>query len=168
MRFKDIKTFPMCHYRVDVSWNYLEEHIRLQVDAGLNLEPDFQRAHIWTEEKQINYIEYCLKGGVSGRELYFNCPKWRYGGRKNYVIVDGKQRLQAARLFMENKIPAFGHLLSEYKDKPDMLMTRFSWNVASLETRKEVLQWYIDFNSGGVIHSREELERVKKLLENEQ
>jgi len=40
-------------------------------------------------------------------------------------------------------------------------------NVNDLQTRAEVLQWYIDFNSGGVVHTAEEIARVKALLEKE-
>lgn len=40
-------------------------------------------------------------------------------------------------------------------------------NVNNLKTREEVLQWYIDFNAGGTVHSKEEIDRVKKLLEEE-
>jgi len=42
------------------------------------------------------------------------------------------------------------------------------FNVNDLQTRGEVLQWYIEMNSGGVVHSDEEIKRVKKLLEQEE
>lgn len=136
--------------------------------ALLDLNPDFQRAHLWTTAQQIAYIEYILQGGSSGRELYFNCTGWGYTWKGPYVIVDGKQRLQAVRRFMANEIPAFGHILSEYEDEPDILVARFSWNVAAVETRAEVLQWYLQFNSGGSVHTQDELDRVKKLLTQEE
>lgn len=37
-------------------------------------------------------------------------------------------------------------------------------NINNLQTRKEVLQWYIEFNSGGTVHTKEEIDRVKELL----
>ena len=37
-------------------------------------------------------------------------------------------------------------------------------NVNDLKTEKEVLQWYVDMNSGGTPHSNEEIERVKKMI----
>lgn len=37
-------------------------------------------------------------------------------------------------------------------------------DVNCLQTRKDMLQWYIDMNSGGTVHSEEEINRVKKLL----
>ena len=38
-------------------------------------------------------------------------------------------------------------------------------NVNDLKTKKEVLQWYVQMNAGGTPHSAEEIERVKKLME---
>lgn len=134
----------------------------------LDLEPDFQRAHVWTPEQQVSYVEYILHGGESGKELYFNCAGWMRDWRGPYVIVDGKQRLEAVRRFMRNEIPAFGRRLEEYRDKPDMITARFSWNVAALETRREVLQWYIAFNRGGTVHTAEEIAKVQRLLDIEE
>lgn len=49
--------------------NYVENEIK---EYGLEMNPDFQRGHIWTEEQQSKYIEFILKGGKSGRDFYFN------------------------------------------------------------------------------------------------
>jgi hypothetical protein len=163
-RFQDIPQFPHCSYRCDVSWTYLDWHIEKEREGGLDLDPDFQRAHVWTPDQQSKYVEYILQGGTSGKELYFNCKDWHRGGRELYVIVDGKQRLEAVREFMRNNVTAFGYRFHHFTDKPDILTARFSWNVASLNTRAEVLQWYLNFNSGGTVHTEEELARVRALL----
>ena len=81
--------------------------------------------------------------------------------------MDGKQRLQSARQFMNGEIPAFGKLISEYSDEPDISTASFIWNVAALQTRKEVLAWYLDFNSCGAAHTQEELDRVRLLMQSE-
>ena len=52
-----------------------------------------------------------------------------------WTIVDGLQRLTALLVFLDNKIPAFGSYFKEYIDK-----------------------------EGGVVHSKEEIIRVKDLL----
>lgn len=75
----------------------------------MQLNPDFQRGHVWIENQQIKYIEYILRGGKTARVIYLN----------------------------------------------------------NLKTRKEVLQWYLEFNSYGTIHTEEEINKVKKLLEME-
>lgn len=171
-RFRDIPQFPHCRYRCDVSWDWLEQHIANQAErsegmAVLDLEPDFQRAHVWNEEQQIAYVEYILRGGTSGKELYFNCTGWGRDWRGPYVIVDGKQRLEAARRFLRDEIPAFGYTINQYDDKPHILTASFSWNVAAIETRAEVLSWYLHFNAGGSVHTQEELNRVRELLARE-
>lgn len=169
-KFYEIKMFPHCSWRCDVSWKYLENMIVSHSERGsgaLDLEPDFQRAHVWNDAQRTAYIEYILRGGTSGKELYFNCPGWGKNYRGPYVIVDGKQRLEAVRRFMRGEIKAFGYYRHEYEDAPDITSAKFSWNVAALETRREVLEWYLNFNAGGSAHTSEELERVRKLLEKE-
>lgn len=176
VRFRDIPQFPQCCYRCDVGWEFLEDHIASQQRkedkangiAPLDLDPDFQRAHVWTPDQQIAYVEYILRGGTSGKELYFNCAGWMRDWRGPYVIVDGKQRLEAVRAFLRGDIPAFEHLRGDYSDNPNLLSARFSWNVAAIDTRAEVLRWYLNFNAGGSVHTEEELARVRALLEQEQ
>ena len=163
--FRKIKEFPHCSYRIDVGWDYLEEQIKSEKEINLDLNPDFQRAHVWTKKQQIEYCEYILRNGSSGRELYFNCTGWGKGYGGPYVIVDGKQRLEAVRSFMSGKNKVFGSYITEYSNKPDMLVARFSWNIAALETKKEVLEWYINFNSGGTVHTKEEIQKVKDMLD---
>lgn len=171
-KFRDIPKFPHCSYRITMPWVALEQHIASQQEqcpgmASLDLDPDFQRPHVWTEEQQIAFVEYQLQGGTSGRELYFNCTGWNRDYRGPYVIVDGKQRLQAVRRFMANEIPAFGYFLHQYDDKLGYSDNHFNWNIAALETRAEVLRWYLNFNAGGTVHTAEELERVRQLLQSE-
>jgi hypothetical protein len=164
--FNKIDKFPHCSYRVDVGWDYLEKHIEFCEESNLDLNPDFQRAHVWNTDQQISYCEYILRNGSSGKELYFNCTGWNTDMRGPYVIVDGKQRLHAVRLFMGGHIPVFGSYIGEYRDSPNMLVARFSWNVASLETREEVLRWYLNFNAGGTVHTEDELQKVRDMLKN--
>lgn len=169
IKFKDIEQFPTCPYSIHVAWIHLEKHIEISIqDFDLDLDPDFQRDYVWNTDQQIKYCEYILHGGTSGKELYFNCPNW---GQINvgspYVIIDGKQRLHAVRLFMSGKIPVFGHYIHEFEDRPDMLTARFVWNVAAIDNRIDVLRWYIKFNSGGTYHTEKDLDKVRKLIEDE-
>jgi len=177
MLFKDIPQLTRAHYQVNVNWAYLEGHIAHAQDpkyveegmAVLDLEPDFQRAHVWNEAQQSSYVEWILKGGESGKELLFNCTGWSGSYEGPYVLVDGLQRLTAVRKFMRNELKAFGHTLEELGGVKAMRMTRcdFLWRVASLDTRAEVLQWYLQVNSGGVVHTSDELDRVREMLKKE-
>lgn len=166
MKFRDIPQMTQVHYRVDVSWQYLQERLdNYSKSYGLDLDPDFQRAHVWTESQQVAYIEFQLRGGVSGKDIYFNCPGFQRSHSRvigPMVLVDGKQRLQAVLRFLQGEITAFGHRLPEYEDKMNYLLGFGVW-VNDLESRNQVLRWYLDLNSG-IAHTDEELNEVRRMI----
>lgn len=179
MNWSDIPEFPNIHYSVHVPWAYFEEHLDRMKEQGLDLNPDFQRGHVWTEEQQIKYVEYAVRQPQSGMHLYFNHPGWMSTFRGDFVLVDGKQRINAALRFMHGEIPVFGHYVKEFthydpktpiRHSPDRSIPSdvcFIVNIAKLKTRADVLQWYLDFNAGGTPHTKEEIERVRCLLKKE-
>jgi hypothetical protein len=165
MKFSDIPQYTgQGTYRTNISWTYIEDWINRQSKQNLELNPDFQRGHVWTEAQQIAYVEFSLRGGKGSQELKFNCIGWLDDYRGPFVLVDGKQRLTAVLKFINNDLPAFG---TYYKDFVGVLKDCYEFIVCvnNLHTRKEVLQWYLELNSGGVVHTEEELKRVQKLLE---
>lgn len=169
LMFSDIPQLPRAHYSVTVGWDYLEEHIRRQLDArdglcALNLDPDYQRAHVWTEAQQRAYVEYSLQGGEVGRRLTLNCPGWMEDWRGPYELVDGKQRLTAVRRFLSDDLRVFGQLFSDFAGPLRMTSTYFDWSVCALETRAEVLRLYLNINAGGTPHTASELDRVRSML----
>lgn len=153
-------------YSVHVSWKYIEDALESYRDSctNLQLDPDFQRGHVWSVEKQIAYVEFILRGGKSSRDILFNHPQWMTGFQGDMVLVDGKQRLEAVRQFMQGEIPAFGTKYPDFEDALPIMDCAFVFHVNNLKTRAEVLQWYLDLNSGGVVHTQEELDKVKLLL----
>ena len=171
-RFRDIPAFTR-----DGSWQadfdfkncvkYIDECIE---NEGLELNPDFQRGHVWTEEQQIAWLEFFLRGGRTSRVIYFNKPSWNgsveKGAYDDFVCVDGLQRLTAIRRFVNNEIKVFGSYFEEYTDSPRFTMS-IKLNINDLKTKKEVLQWYIDMNTGGTPHSENEINRVKDLFKQE-
>lgn len=173
MKFKDIPQFITTgSWECDFSLpSFIKEIRRMVEEEGLVLNPDFQRGHVWTEEQQIKYVEFVLKGGKTGKVIYLNYPSWHRsvpkGAYNEFVCVDGLQRITAIERFLNNEIKVFGHYYSEYEDSPRSTTHTMKINANDLKTKEEVLQWYIDFNSGGTVHSEEEIERVKGLLESE-
>ena len=185
MHFRDIPQFIHGgNYVVDISWNYLESWLESHDEyggGGGDLNPDFQRGHVWDECKQAAYVEYILKGGKSSTDLWWNAKNWTATTLDTYPvqIVDGKQRLEAVRRFMRNDLRVFvrpyhlagrskkGYSFSDLDGKPDIIHTRFRMHVNNLETRAEVLEWYLQLNEGGVVHTDEELAKVRDLLAKE-
>ena len=168
MNFQDIPQFTSpASYHIDVSLSYLKEHIDHHIqESNLQLNPDFQRGHVWTEKQQIAYVEYLLRGGTSGREIYLNLPGLRWTNTDDYVCVDGLQRITACLRFLDNEIPAFWTLYKDYEGRIDHQISLSIW-VNTLKTKREVLIWYTELNSGGTAHTEAELDRVRRMIAEE-
>lgn len=170
MKFKDIPQFPhQPTYHVNFSLVDAEQWVSRYVSQGLQLQPDFQRAHVWTESQQIAYIEYLLQGGASGLAIYMNQYLFQRGERASekypFVLVDGLQRITAARKFVNNELPVFGLTISQFEDKLSPFEPKFDIYINDLKTKIDVLRWYKGLNSGGTAHTPEELARVDALIQ---
>lgn len=168
MKFTDIPQLTKApSYKVNVGWRYLKEHINRDRRPSFNMNPDFQRGRVWTKKQKIAYVEFKLRGGSGSDIIQTNCPGWMNDFRGPYVLVDGKQRLNAVLDFLDDKIKVFNHYYySEFEDNIHHSCD-FLWCVNDLKTRKEVLIWYLELNTGGTPHTKAEIEKVKKLLEQE-
>ena len=175
MDFRDIKTLPRSNYKVDIAWSWgsdcgvggLKGQIDEYIKQGLNMDPDFQRGYVWTMRQKIDFVEWGLIGGSSGMAIYFNHPGWMNSWDGDFVLVDGKQRIDAVLGFLNNKVKAFGRLFKDFSGKMDPLTARFAFHICDLRTKREVLEWYIMMNTGGTQHQPEEIEKVKMLIKNE-
>lgn len=174
-KFADIEKFlgSTCNYRVDIGWDYLEGCIANWSNrAGddkttFEMNPDFQRGHVWTGRQQIDYVEFCLRGGQSGKDIYWNHPGWSGSYIGDMVLVDGLQRVTAVQKFLKNELKVFGHYRNDYSDKLRMTDCRFVFNVNNLQNKSDVLKWYLQMNTGGVVHTDLEIFRVQKMLDDE-
>lgn len=166
MKFRDIPEFPSAHYSVHIPVASLQRHVNNEIEYGLNLNPDFQRGHVWTQEQRIRYVEYILRGGEGGRILCFNNPKWNTLKAEEgpYEILDGLQRLTSLLMFLRSEIPAFGTLYKDFEDRLHSLNS-IIWTVYRLPDRPSILQYYLDMNAGGTPHAESEIERVRKMLQ---
>jgi uncharacterized protein with ParB-like and HNH nuclease domain len=166
LNFKDIiKYTKKGSYEIHLDWDSISDYIeRKTTNLKLDINPDFQRGHVWTFDQCVAYVEYKLSGGPDAEILYFNCVGWMHDYRGPFVLVDGLQRLNAVRLFLDNKNRAFGHYYSEFTGP---LQCQFKFNINNLKSRAEVLNWYIQMNSTGIPHTDKEISRVKELLQKE-
>jgi len=166
--FQKIPQITQANYKIDVFWLHFEEQIKQMSDGvELVIEPEFQRAHVWTDEQRTKYIEWILRGGKSGKDILWNCAGWMGKFTGPLYLVDGLQRITAVRKFLNNEIPVFGTLYKDFSSKPNMLRCGFIFYVNDLKNYTDVLKWYLAINSGGTIHTEEEIEKVKILLEKE-
>jgi hypothetical protein len=173
-----VQPIPMPTYGVDVDFCDLEEHLeRYARHWGLDLSPDFQRGHVWTPADQSAYIESMMRGtiGDSLRTIQFNASHWDGATPDTDLpltmqIVDGLQRLTAARSFMRGEVRAFGMTVDDFdgtRFHPDRdhFHFRFRFAVHAFQYRADLLRYYLAINRGGVVHSHDELARVETMLE---
>ena len=180
--YNDLKaaglTFPHSHYAVDVDWTYLESHIQREEEVGLDLDPEFQRVHRWTDAQRVAYIEHVLSGGETGKTLLFGyvgkndlLPK--SGKFRHYSLVDGKQRMETVRRFLRGEFRVFpglagraeGWLWSELdRSISRALVTSFRWQLVIVESYEELLRLYLKINRGGTQHTPEEIQKVEDVV----
>ena len=138
----------------------------------LNIDPDYQRGHVWTVEQSAAFVGHKLEGG--------ECPTLtiqRWDTSPIDELVDGKQRLLAILEFIEDKTPALlsdGNLyfLRDWSKEDQHIIPRsfelmLRARYVRCRTRADVLRLYLKLNRGGSIHTNEEIERVRELLSNE-
>lgn len=153
-------------YTVGVDLDGLQYWMDRQVKNGLILNPDFQRGYVWTVDQQIKYVEFMLKSPDSAYTppIFLNHPGWMTNWEGEFVCVDGLQRITALRKFVDGNLEIFGGYTVHQIDNLRLYNSAISVSINNLKTRKEVLTWYIELNTGGTVHSDDEINRVKQLL----
>lgn len=174
-----VRPLPTPAYTVDWHVGLLEktladlERDMLDGNGSFELEPDFQRGHVWTGAQRVAFVESLIRKTAPAR-LLFNCPGWSRStdgsgdiADNTFQCIDGLQRLTAVRKFMAGEFTVFGgYSVAALKGSPfDLSRYRLQMAVYEFNTRAELLQFYLDLNAGGTVHALAELERVRGLLE---
>lgn len=169
----DIRPLRKSHNTFMVGLGFLREWLN---ESDVNLDPDYQRGHVWTEQQQTKFIEYILKSGSAQTQLQWNNPFWNSLSQQSRIsdisdkleIVDGKQRLTAILRFLDGEITAFGRHHDQFRGTSfDPNRFKIEMNIHCIDNRKDLLQFYLDLNSCGVVHSNEELIRIQNLIDSE-
>lgn len=170
-----IKSIPQPKRTFSVSILSLEEWINVENNAcgenSLELNPEFQRGHVWTTQQQVKFLENLMRGLIdnSGLTIRFNNPSWISPQEKDSdlkiktVCIDGLQRITAVRKFINNEIAPFGLLFTQFP-RSFLRPLCLTMCIYELQYMKDVLQLYLDINSGGTPHSKKSLEKVKLML----
>lgn len=173
-----VRPLATASYSVDYPWSGCERMLTWLADgsgAPVELEPDFQRGHIWSPEQQRHFIENVFRGVVdqAGLSLRFNAPGWETTPTGDLPAtvqcVDGLQRLTAVRRFLTGEVKPFGLPVEAFDRSPFQVRGpsnrfRFRVMVYTFQKRADLLQCYLDLNAGGSPHTEAEIDRVRVLL----
>lgn len=159
---------PDCTYHVNVSLGHLLDSIN---QYGIDLDPDYQRGHVWTEEQEQKFVGALLENYKAIPPFWFNWTSKEYH-RDSSEIVDGKQRINSCIRWLKGEIHAVCPcgIEVEYRELDKVSLrglatyVTMNWNFVEL-SRKEVMQFYLRLNNGGTIHTPAELDKVRRLVE---
>lgn len=138
----------------------------------LNLDPDYQRDHVWTDGQAMKFVGHLIEGGATpliivNRSGTFSFPD---------EVVDGKQRITACARWLRGEIPAeltdgrevFIHDLDEESRRYVCGMTGATQTIGYVQmNREQVLRLYLRLNRGGTVHTDAEIDRVRTMLNEE-
>jgi hypothetical protein len=145
--------------------------------GALDLNPDYQRGAVWTEEQQESFVGYWLEGNdipkvyVQQYESDDHLPKGQKWYKTPAEVIDGQQRLRALYRWFKGEIAA---QISDgrrfwFKDTNEVERRGFLIVVHLLDlSRRDRLDFYLRLNRGGTIHTDAEIERVRQLLRREE
>ena len=179
MDFKDIKLIPESNYWVNYRFCSIENFIKDTIsDIGLELDPDFQRGHVWTVEQQTAYIESIIREIIQDTDIVIRFNARDYMAfqdstdtdlPKTMQCVDGLQRLTAIRKYMKGKLKPFGKTFEEIENSPLAIARKrnICVKVYNIKYRKDLIKFYYDLNFGGTQHTESEKERILGLMEND-
>lgn len=169
-----IKSLPQSNYQIDIElYDIRSQFEKYNEYDGFEYNPDFQRGYVWTVSQQIAFIEGMLRGTVGNSQMIItlNCPFHANELDPNqdisgYCIIDGLQRVTAILDFIDGKFKVFNKYSAKDLDGSKFSLRRKNIKVQIFGfTRKvDLLKYYIDINSGGTVHSDDEINRVKDMI----
>lgn len=87
--------------------------------------------------------------------------------RNKMLCIDGLQRLSSMLSFINGEFNVFNGQIS-YQDCVEHqvldLISSFKFEIYEIKNYDDLLRFYIDMNSGGTVHSKNEIERVMKMI----
>jgi hypothetical protein len=170
-----IKPVAQAHRTFEYRWNDTKRYVEgLGEDfGGLEMNPDFQRGHVWTPAQQQSFIENVIRGLVSESAMLiqFNCPNWEDDDVESDLpmglqCIDGLQRYTAVQAYLNGEFKPFGLSIDDMKHS-GFALHRHHFKIAmfNFKNKVDILDHYLAFNCAGTPHSEEEIARVRAMRE---
>lgn len=137
----------------------LNRHYRF----GIDMNPDYQRGHVWTEEDKVALIDSIFKGIDIGKFAFATKHDMDF----YYEIVDGKQRMTAIIEFYENRFRYRGKFFNELSHRDQDYIENYHVSVADIRgaDRNTVMKHFVAMNSQGRVMDSAHLEKVRAMIQ---
>jgi len=153
----------------DIRFNYSQRHLEslfylLYRDVGLDLNPDYQRGNVWSDEQKVSLIESIFKNIDIGK---FTIIKRKY--RENfdflYEVLDGKQRIIAVTEFFEGRFTYKGKRYQDLHPFDQHHFKSYPVSYAEIEplNNEQKYRYFLKLNTTGVPHDEEHLDKVREM-----
>jgi uncharacterized protein with ParB-like and HNH nuclease domain len=131
---------------------------------GVNFEPDYQRDYVWELEDKIALIDSIFNNVDIGKFAFI---KKGYSEDYLYEVLDGKQRMRAILDFYEDRFQYKGFYYSDLSYEDQCHINYYNINVAEASemTKEQTLRYFLMLNTGGKQMAKEQLEKVRHMLE---
>lgn len=159
MRFEDDAHLHFMQAGIDSLFDYYYRN-------NLNMEPDYQRGHIWNLDDKVALIDSIFNNIEIGKFVFIFTG---YKGNSHYEILDGKQRLTALVEFFEGRFKYRGKTFFELSGRDQSHFERYSISYARTEnvmTNEQKYKYFLKMNTFGKAQDPAHIEYVKNLLRN--
>jgi hypothetical protein len=163
-RFDMVKSLvPDCTYRVDFGMSRIKEFIE---QYEVDMDPAYQRDYVWDINQKQKFVGALLQNPNSIPIFWFNWKSKRHTDGSE--VVDGKQRMNALLEWGQGKFEAICPCEERFHvDQLDEISKRYVNYSCTCKMHFvclspiEVMRFYLALNSGGTIHSSEDLAKVR-------
>lgn len=177
-RFEMWPPFNTCDFDVES----LVEHIEGEFGVGeprapWNLNPDYQRGRVWTDEQAEAFMGHLCEHGqvplifVQRYDRQKNAPEGTDYLDLPCEVIDGQQRCRAIQRFIHGEIAARltdGRRLwyRDFNEIERRCLPNIKLAYVDID-RATKLRFYLRLNSGGTVHTDAEIAKVRELLAEE-
>lgn len=153
-------------FRMTHSARSVEGLISMIHNAGVHMDPDYQRDYEWTPSDKVKLIDSIYNHVSIG--LFVFGQRNMDTVEKLYEIIDGKQRLTALVEFSEDRFKYKGYYFSQLCRRDRYHFDGYIANTGIMEspTNKEKYAAFLAVNKYGKRISQKHLDRVQVMYDN--
>jgi len=176
---EELEALPRFEQDEDIHFSFQQRDVRSLLHQylnkyGIDLNPDYQRGNVWTEEQQHRLIDSIYRNVDIGKFAVIKRP-WGPDGNKPltpklYEMLDGKQRLTALIAFYLGHLAYKGKYYNELsnRDQGHFMNYSVSYAESNFMTQEQKYRYFLKLNTTGTPVDPAHMERVANLLKKEQ